>query len=247
MIRVLKLKPWSPSSPGSIAHQFLQRCFAGGTPKGKAKLKATGPLKRSKITIKKGGGGTGAPGGRGGGERQRLEQFYDQCMNSPPPIRHLKPKERAREVERSKLGLVSKARKVEMEVMKKDMEKLGVSEKPGIIGTPGLDLITLGVVDAEKIPKYDLTVEDGRRLAKEYSRVLMIAHRKKQAAETALRKMGREAVAALPEHLRKAAMQRDLTPAPKERYIATVTPPIEGYMEMMKDAGMGSGGRQKLR
>ena len=57
--------------------------------------------------------------------------------------------------------------------MKKKNAKFRVSEKPTIMGTPGLDYITLGLVDAEKLPKYELTKEDGMKLAKEYSRVLM--------------------------------------------------------------------------
>lgn len=36
-------------------------------------------------------------------------------------------------------------------------EKTGLSEDPVITGTPGLDLISLGLVDAETIPKYELT------------------------------------------------------------------------------------------
>ena len=247
MIRILKLKPLLTSIE-STSHQFVQRCFAGGTPKGKAKLKATGPLKRSKITIKKGGAASvGKGGAKGSSEKQKLEQFYDRCLNAPTPVRHLTPKERAREVERAKLGLISKDRQREIDMLKKDKGKLGVSEKPGIIGTPGLDLITLGVVDADQIPKYELTAEDGKRLAKEYSRVLMRQHRARQAAESTLLKIKKAAIEALPEHLKAAALMPDTTPVPPNRYIATITPPIEGFMERMSDAAMTSGGRQKLR
>ena len=78
------------------------------------------------------------------------------------------------------MGLLSKDRQREIEMMKRKDDKYKVSEKPTIIGTPGLDYVSLGLVDAEKIPKYELTVEDGRRLGKEYSRVLMRKHRERQ-------------------------------------------------------------------
>ncbi|KAK7399163.1 hypothetical protein VNO78_10339 [Psophocarpus tetragonolobus] len=58
-----------------------------------------------------------------------------------------------------------------------------------IIGTPGLDYVSLGLVDVDKLPKYDLTVEDGRRLAKEYSRILMRKHRARKAIESNLLRM----------------------------------------------------------
>ena len=89
----------------------------------------------------------------------------------------------ALEAEREKMGLISKDRAKEIETMKKKKSE-SESGSPAIMGTPGLDLITLGLVDAEKIPKYELTVEDGRRLSKEYSRVLMRKHRARQVAES---------------------------------------------------------------
>jgi len=87
--------------------------------------------------------------------------------------------------------------------MKKKNAKFRVSEKPTIMGTPGLDYITLGLVDAEKLPKYELTKEDGMKLAKEYSRVLMRKHRARQAAETNLLRMKKEAIEALPGGLKE--------------------------------------------
>lgn len=129
--------------------------------------------------------------------------------------------------------------------MKKDMYK--VSETPTIIGTPGLDLITLGLVDEDKIPKYELNVEDGRRLAKEYSRVLMRKHRARQAAESTLLRLKKEAIEALPDHLKEAALVPDLTPFPANRFMATLTPPIEGYIEKVREAAMKSSGSEKIR
>lgn len=40
-------------------------------------------------------------------------------------------------------------------------------DSPFLMGTPVFVLISLGLVDADKVPKYELTVEDGQRLAKE--------------------------------------------------------------------------------
>ncbi|KAK8716289.1 hypothetical protein V6N13_043604 [Hibiscus sabdariffa] len=214
MIRIAR----NPKPLSTLTHQFLQRCTVSGTAKGKSKLKAGQPLKRSKISTKKGKGGAPtddslSKGGRVSDEKQKL---YEQCLNAPTPVRHLSPKERAREAEREKMGLISKERQREMEILKKGGRKaMGVPDEPMIMGTPGLDLITLGLVDADKIPKYELTVEDGRRLAKEYSRVLMRKHRARQAAETNLLRMKKEAIEALPEKLKEAAMIPDLTPLRK--------------------------------
>jgi len=56
-------------------------------------------------------------------------------------------------------------------MLKKQVKEGTGFEKPMITGTPGLDLISLSLVDADCIPKYELTVEDGRLLAKDCSRV----------------------------------------------------------------------------
>uniref|UniRef100_K3YLH2 Uncharacterized protein n=1 Tax=Setaria italica TaxID=4555 RepID=K3YLH2_SETIT len=95
-----------------------------------------------------------------------------------------------------------------------------------LMGPPGLDYISLGLVDEEAIPKYELTIEDGRQLTKEYSYVLMRRHRARQTAESSLLTLKKEAIAVLPEKLRAAAMVPDLTPFPANRYMATLTPPI---------------------
>lgn len=132
-------------------------------------------------------------------------------------------------------------------MQKRKDDKFKVSEKPTIIGTPGLDLVSLGLVDIEKVPKYELSVEDGRRLAKEYSRVLMRKHRARQAAESTLLRMKKEAIEALPLHLREAALVPDLTPFPANRFMATLTPPIEGYIEKVREAANKISGREKIR
>lgn len=102
-------------------------------------------------------------------------------------------------------------------------------------------------MDADTIPKYELTVEDGRRLAKEYSRILMRKHRARQAAESAFLKLKKEAIEALPEDLKAAALVPDLTPFPKNRFMATLTPPIEGYIEKINEAAKQSTRKEKLR
>lgn len=230
------------SSLDSLSYQFLQRCPVSGTAKGKGKIKGGQPLKRSKVTTKK--GATDSSQNEGPRKRGEMEEMVERCLTATPPLRFLKPKEKAREAEREKMGLVSKGN----EQAKNKLKKLGKDfESPFIMGTPGMDLISLGLVDADKIPKYELTVEDGRRLAKEYSRVLMRMHRARQAAESTLLRCKKEAIEALPEHLKGAALVPDLTPFPINRFMATLTPPIEGYIEKINEAARKSSGKEKLR
>ncbi|KAI3444462.1 hypothetical protein Pfo_001127 [Paulownia fortunei] len=170
--------------------------------------------------------------------------MVDQCLTATPPLRFLKPKEMAREAEREKMGLISKGNEQAKEKLKKQGKEF---DSPWIMGTPGMDLISLGLVDADKIPKYELNVEDGRRLAKEYSRVLMRKHRARQAAESTLLRLKKEAIEALPEDLKAAAFVPDLTPFPVNRFMATLTPPIEGYIEKINEAARKSAAKGKLR
>ncbi|XP_076957443.1 uncharacterized protein LOC143632920 [Bidens hawaiensis] len=225
----------------TLPHQILQRRSVSGTAKGKGKLKDGKTLTRSKITIKKGQQQKPDPSdSKSGPRRSHLEVLIDGCLQAKAPVRHLTPKERAREAEREKMGLISEDRKLEITNFKKNIKNNNNndnnSNKLGLIGPEGLDLITLGVVDGEKVPKYELTVEDGRKLAKEYSRILMRKHRARQAAESALLKCKKEAVQALPDGLREKALVPDLTPFPVNRFLATLTPPIEGYVEKVKAA-----------
>ncbi|MCD7460452.1 hypothetical protein HAX54_043583 [Datura stramonium] len=94
---------------------------------------------------------------------------------------------------------------------------------PWPIGPPGLDLISLGLVDVEKLPK------------------------QRQAAETTLLRLKKEAIEALPEDLKAAALVPDLTPFPVNRFMATLTPPIEGYIEKVNEAAKKSSAKEKLR
>lgn len=243
------LKPNSLTSVESSSHQFLQKCGVSKTAKGKDKMKSGQLLKRTRTNTKKGTIATESPKPGKGFERQdRLEQL---CLNAPTPIRYLNPRERAREAQREKLGLISKERQRELDILKKQNSKKASKKDKEvfqeIMGTPGLDLISLGIVDADLVPKYELTAEDGKRLAKEYSRVLMRRHRARQAAESTLLRLKREAIEALPEELRAAALVPDLTPFPANRFMATLTPPIEGYIDKVMEAAKKSSGKEKMR
>jgi hypothetical protein len=251
LFKTLTVSPALASGLASQHHQLQQRAPVSRTAKGKAKLKAGQPLKRSSIAKK------GAPSGSSGGGRgrreaiERITQISESCLRAPTPLRHLTPKERLREAKREELGLISKERQRELD-MAKDKAKAkskGTSEDDEgrvFMGPPGLDYISLGMVDEEAIPKYELTVEDGRRLAKEYSRVLMRRHCARQTAESTLLRLKKEAIAALPEKLQVAALVPDMTPFPANRYMATLTPPIEGYLEMVRDAAKKYSVKEKL-
>lgn len=227
------------------SHSLIQRFAVSGTAKGKGKGKdkAGQPLKRSIIPKKKQPGASS--GGRGSKAENEQIRMVESCLNAPTPLRHLSAKDRQREAEREKLGLISKERQRELDQAKG--KKDSQSDEPFLMGTPGFDYIALGLVDADKIPEYKLTVEDGRRLAKEYSRVLMRKHRARQAAETTLLRLKKEAISALPEKLQAAALLPDFTPFPANRFMATLTPPIEGYIEKVKEAAKKSIGKEKLR
>lgn len=245
------LLPLPSQSPLPQPQQLLRRCPVSGTAKGKAKIKVGQALKRSSIPKKK--TSKAAAAGSGGGSRSahddRLGRMVDSCLNAPTPLRHLTAKQREREVEREKLGLISKERQREIDTAKAAAKKgsSAETEEPILMGTPGFDLISLGLVDAEAVPRYELTVEDGRRLAKEYSRVLMRRHRARQAAESTFLRLKKEAIEALPENLRAGAMVPDLTPFPATRFMATLTPPIEGYAEKVREAARTYAGKEKLR
>ncbi|XP_013637885.1 PREDICTED: uncharacterized protein LOC106343262 [Brassica oleracea var. oleracea] len=240
MIRFARTKPIL----GSLSHDLLQKCHASGTPKGKSKLKTIQALKRHKATTKRGGGG-GEDASKGKGA------ISDHCINPPHPVRYLRPKERDREAQREKLGLISKARQREIDIQKKlgPFTTARATDEPIRIGVAGLDYVALGIFTEDELPKYKVTVEDGKRLAKEYSRVLMKEHREKRAAEIGLMKMRKAAFEALPEELKKAALERDTTtPFPVIRGAATVLPPVEGYLErIMNAANKKSSSKEKLR
>ncbi|KAF8112179.1 hypothetical protein N665_0066s0053 [Sinapis alba] len=256
MIRVTRPKPIIES----LTYNLIQRCSAGGTPKGKAKLKTGQPLKRNKISTKKGGGGSSGGGGGGSADGEEAvkgkgrisdekQKLYEQCLNAPCPVRPLTPKEAEREAQREKLGLISKEKQRDMEIQKKGRAAAmgSIADEPMRIGTSGLDYVSLGIFGADELVKYKVTVEDGERLAKENSKVLMKEHRERRAAETVLLNMKKAAIEALPEKLKMAALEPDLTPFPANRGMATLTPPIEGYLEKVMDAAKKSSSKEKLR
>ncbi|TQD87559.1 hypothetical protein C1H46_026858 [Malus baccata] len=53
-----------------------------------------------------------------------------------------------------------------------------------------------------------------------------------------------EAIEALPGHLKAAALVPDLTPFPVKRFMATLTPPIEGYLDRVKEAARKSSAKE---
>lgn len=153
-------------------------------------------------------------------DRVRFDDLVVKALNAPSPVRHVKEKERLREQEMEKYGLMTKERQIELEQIKarekakeKEKKKKGDAEE----GTS---------VDEEG--KTPLTKEEGMRLAKEYSRLLMREDRKLHAGETIRLRLKNEAIAALPLGLREAARVPDLTPFPGLSP-ATLTPPIPGF------------------
>lgn len=85
--------------------KFLQqqvRCASGGAANPAREARAASPSK----VVKKGGA---APEKDAGAEkRDRFAAIIQSCLDAPSPVRHLKEKDRLRELAREKLGLVSK-------------------------------------------------------------------------------------------------------------------------------------------
>lgn len=169
--------------------------------------------KKEKKKVKKKGAAEDAEVAR---DRVRFEDLVDKALNAPSPVRHVKEKERLREQELEKYGLMTKEREVELEQIKarqKAKKKKGDEEA----GT--------SMEDEEKPP---LSKEEGMRLAKEYSRLLMREDRKLHAGEAIRLRLKIEAIAALPLNLQEAASVPDMTPFPGLSP-ATLTPPIPGF------------------
>lgn len=105
-----------------------------GTAKGKGKVKGGQVLKRATLTRKKQGSDepSSPRGGRADKEVvDRLTTMANACLSAPTPIRYLSAKERAREAEREKLGLFSKERQRELDMIKaqKKAAKEGKTEE----------------------------------------------------------------------------------------------------------------------
>ncbi|KAH7388506.1 hypothetical protein KP509_16G078900 [Ceratopteris richardii] len=151
-------------------------------------------------------------------DRVRFDDLVTKALNAPSPVRHVTQKERTREQEMEKYGLMTKERQIELDQIKA-REKAKEKEKKGK-GAEG--------VSAEDNDMPNLTKEEGMRLAKEYSRLLMREDRKLHAGETIRLRLKNEAIAALPSHLQAAARIPDMTPFPPLSP-ATLTPPIPGF------------------
>eukprot|EP00250_Pteridium_aquilinum_P005124 c15266_g1_i1 orf=257-982(-) len=164
----------------------------------------------------------GSPDAAAEGERDRLrfDDLVSKALAAPSPVRHVKEKERLREQEMEKYGLMTKERQIELEQIKaREKAKEKAKKKKG-------DEEEAASVEEEEKPP--LTKEEGMRLAKEYSRLLMHEDRKLHAGETIRLRLKNEAIAALPRGLQEAARVPDMTPFPGLSP-ATLTPPIPGF------------------
>jgi len=88
--------------------QIAVRCASGGAANPAREAKAASPSK----VVKKGGA---AAKDAGLEKRDRFAAILDSCLDAPSPVRHLKEKDRLRELEREKLGLVSKQKERALE------------------------------------------------------------------------------------------------------------------------------------
>eukprot|EP01018_Ginkgo_biloba_P000994 Gb_02780 [translate_table: standard] len=227
-----------PSLLEYFSHQNLgtqTASMSAAATKSKSKSKTAAPTKKAKSSKGKKTTRTAKAPSGGSEESRRLEALTKACLDAPTPIRYLKEKDRLREMEREKLGLISKDRQREID-LEKAKKKMAKDEKPIAVNKDELNAVTLGLIEENEVPTFELTEEEGKRLAKEYSRVLMKELRERQAGESARLTLKNEAIAALPPRLREAAMVPDLTPFPSNRYRATLTPPIEGYAQRLKEA-----------
>lgn len=186
-----------PTLPPAPAHRFLLGAPVSGTPKGKARLKSIVAAKKFKKNKDK-GGSDDKKGAKGRFQPVKHRRVIDR----------LNTKLRRREAVREKLGLVSKLRTRDLEVQKVKSEaaKADPEDGPTIMGLQGMTLPLLGLVDIAAVPKYRLTVEDGRVLAKDYSRLLMMWNRQRHMAETQLMELRKKAIEALPDKLKRAAL-----------------------------------------
>jgi hypothetical protein len=111
---------------------------ASGTAKGKAKIKAGQVLKRASMSKKKQASEepSSSRGGRADKEVvDRLTTMTNSCLSAPTPIRYLSAQKRAREAEREKLGLFSKERQREIDMIKaqKKAAKEGKTEEQRVL------------------------------------------------------------------------------------------------------------------
>ena len=91
-----------------IAPQIVARWASGGAANPAREAKAASPSK----VVKKGGA---AAKDEGLEKRDKFASILQACLEAPSPVRHLKEKDRLRELEREKLGMVSKEKERALE------------------------------------------------------------------------------------------------------------------------------------
>uniref|UniRef100_A0A7S1SH10 Large ribosomal subunit protein mL40 n=1 Tax=Tetraselmis chuii TaxID=63592 RepID=A0A7S1SH10_9CHLO len=90
------------------------------------------------------------------------------------------------------------------------------------------------VLEPQKVPQAKLSagdLEEHKQRGKEFSRKKMAEHRAWQKALSEKLRLKLAAIEALPVALREHAASDDFEPFPLNRWVATDTPPIEGYYE----------------
>ncbi|CAM6089788.1 unnamed protein product [Calypogeia fissa] len=181
-------------------------------------------------------------------QRERFIDLIDACLNAPSPLSPLKEKDRLRFLERERLGVISqeRLREIEQEKALQKLAKAAAKKKAAKEAKEAIegkakpvevqeeeDGLQIGSVVAlsETETVIQLTAEEGKRLAKDCSRVMLKEDRERAKGEAVRLQLKKEALAALPQHLREAALMPDLTAFPKSRIPASLTPPIKGYVD----------------
>lgn len=195
-----------------------------------------------KPAVKKAGSGKGKKAGGSAEESvkhpsHRFNSLLESALDAPTPLRYLKPKEKLRELELEKLGIVSKDKQKggekDQEKAKGKAEKKSKAQKGKGVAEERLpgkeEQIPVKLGDTNVAP--ELTPDEAARLAKAYSQYMMRAERARAAAETVRLQLKKEAIEALPLHLQAAARLPDLTPFPLGRVPASLSPPVGGYVE----------------
>lgn len=220
--------------------QIGVRWASGGAANPSREAKAASPSK----VVKKGG----AAKDEGTEKRDKFASILQSCLDAPSPVRHMKERDRLRELEREKLGIVSKGKERALERDKAKAKAVAKEKKKADKPAAEREDATVTVEQTERqLASYELTKEQGMKLAKEYSKFLMKEARLKAAAENVRLQLKKDAIAALPAHLREKALIPDFTPFPPTRIPASLTPPIPGYVEEMTRSAEQSAKIQKMR
>eukprot|EP00252_Welwitschia_mirabilis_P014147 TRINITY_DN31193_c0_g1_i1.p1 TRINITY_DN31193_c0_g1~~TRINITY_DN31193_c0_g1_i1.p1 ORF type:complete len:263 (-),score=66.95 TRINITY_DN31193_c0_g1_i1:13-801(-) len=188
------------------AYQLTFNRGVSKTPKGKKNLLV--PKKKNVLggKAKKKSKGEKEPEDLGVDETKRFQALLMTFLDASVPKRYRGEKDRKRQMEREKLGLVSKQRQREIEI-EKELER----KAKDIILTEEDDQ---GEMEGEPIPQFQLTVDNGIRLAKCYSRLMMQDLRQRQKELNTRLRLKHDAILALPAPLREAALVPDISPFP---------------------------------